>query len=254
MQSENPVTEALILAGGLGTRLRSVVKDVPKPMAPVHGKPFLSYVLDYWLEQGIRRFVLSVGYLAHTVQNYFGSSYHGATVDYVHEPEPLGTGGGLALALAGRGSFTSQRILLLNGDTFYAASLPSLYSVALAHPQAAVTMALRTIGENTRYAGVEVGNDGIVSVFGSPAKGRAQINAGCYLLNLSALRTFLDSKPKKFSLEDDLLPSIAQQGMMAAQVQNVTFIDIGIPEDYEHFVQDISNNIIKNTNTHALKE
>ena len=104
-------------------------------------------------------------------------------------------------------------------------------------------MALRTIEENTRYAGVEVGNDGVVSVFGSPTKGRAQINAGCYLLNLQVLSPFLQSKPKKFSLEDDLLPAIAHQRMIAAQVQNVTFIDIGIPEDYEHFVRDISNNV-----------
>ena len=237
------MTEALILAGGLGTRLRSVVKDVPKPMAPVHGKPFLSYVLDYWLGQGIRRFVLSVGYLAHTIQDYFGHFYKKATIDYVHEAEPLGTGGAVALAIAGQNGFASLRILLLNGDTFYAASLSSLYDVALAHPQAAVTMALRTIEENTRYAGVEVGNDGVVSVFGSPAQGRAQINAGCYLLNLPALSLFLQSKPKKFSFEDDLLPSIAHQGMMAAQVQNVTFIDIGIPEDYEYFVQHTSNNI-----------
>lgn len=243
MQSENAVTEALILAGGLGTRLQSVVKDVPKPMAPVHGKPFLSYVLDYWLKQGISRFVLSVGYLSHTIQGYFGSFYHNAAIDYVHEPEPLGTGGALALAIARRNAFAGQRILLLNGDTFYAASLPSLYNVALAHPQVAVTMALRTIEENTRYAGVEVGNDGVVTVFGSPAKGRAQINAGCYLLNLPALSLFLRSSPQKFSLEDDLLPTIVHQKMIAAQVQNVTFIDIGIPEDYEYFVQDISNNI-----------
>jgi D-glycero-alpha-D-manno-heptose 1-phosphate guanylyltransferase len=94
------ITEAIVLAGGFGTRLRAVVKDVPKPMAPVRGRPFLEYLLDYLANQGLRKVVLSVGYLSETIEAAFGRAYKTLSLDYVHEHHPLGTGGGMRFALA----------------------------------------------------------------------------------------------------------------------------------------------------------
>jgi len=91
--------EAIILAGGLGTRLRSAVPSLPKPMAPIKGKPFLGYLFDYWLHQGIKHFILSVGYKYEVIHERFGTKYKDADVSYAIENEPLGTGGGLLLAL-----------------------------------------------------------------------------------------------------------------------------------------------------------
>ena len=93
------MTVALILAGGLGTTLRSEVPDLPKPLAPIHGRPFLEYQMDFWIEQGVDIFVLSIGYLHEKVIGHFGHSYRNAKLDYVIEETPLGTGGGLMLAL-----------------------------------------------------------------------------------------------------------------------------------------------------------
>src|SRR3989344_9594340 len=109
--------EAIILAGGLGTRLQSVVKDLPKPMADVNGRPFLAYLMDYWIKQGVKRFILSVGYKSEIIRDYFGDEYNGVSVAYSIEKKPLGTGGGLLLALKqlnSRGDFFG-----FNGGTFF---------------------------------------------------------------------------------------------------------------------------------------
>ena len=122
---------AVILAGGLGTRLRSAVPDLPKPMAPIGGRPFLEYQLDYWIVQGISRFVLSVGYRHEAIMQHLGTRYKGIELEYAIEKRPLGTGGGLLLAAekASRGG----PFLLLNGDTYFAADWKVLNAYALAH-------------------------------------------------------------------------------------------------------------------------
>ena len=111
------MTTAIILAGGLGTRLRSTVPDLPKPMAPIAGRPFLAHQMDHWIGQGVSRFVLSVGYRHEAISSHFGRRFHGAAIDYVVETSPLGTGGAVKLATAGlpRDEYT----LLLNGDTYF---------------------------------------------------------------------------------------------------------------------------------------
>jgi D-glycero-alpha-D-manno-heptose 1-phosphate guanylyltransferase len=119
------VTSAIILAGGLGTRLRSAVPDLPKPMAPIAGRPFLAYQLDYWIRQGVDRFVLSVGYRHESIMAYFGAAYRGIAVDYSVEQTPLGTGGGLLLALE-RLDGGQRPFLLLNGDTYFEVDLATL--------------------------------------------------------------------------------------------------------------------------------
>src|SRR5438067_6674889 len=122
------LNEAIVLAGGLGTRLRSAVADVPKPMAPIRGRPFLEYLFDHWIDQGIRRFTLSVGYRHEVIVDHFGKAYHGATIRYAVERSPLGTGGALLGTLA---TFSVEApVLLLNGDTYFAVDVKRLSEFA----------------------------------------------------------------------------------------------------------------------------
>ena len=109
--------EAVVLAGGLGTRLRSVLPDLPKPMAPVNGRPFLEYLLDFWISQGVEHFVLSVGYRYQAVLDHFGFSYRDIPIDYSIESKPVGTGGGLFLA--SEKIFSDQPFFVINGDTYF---------------------------------------------------------------------------------------------------------------------------------------
>ncbi|WP_157844846.1 sugar phosphate nucleotidyltransferase [Methylocucumis oryzae] len=116
------VNTAIILAGGLGTRLRSVVSELPKPMASVSGRPFLEHLMDYWFAQGVTRFILSVGYQSDIITTHFGAHYRHARIDYAIESEPLGTGGGLFYAL----QEVDETVLVLNGDTFFSVALDEL--------------------------------------------------------------------------------------------------------------------------------
>lgn len=223
---------AFVLAGGLGTRLRSVVSDVPKPMAPVNGRPFLDYLLHYWQGQGISDFILSVGYLSEVITDYFGTSHAGASIRYVQEPSPLGTGGALALAER-EGMLREDEVLLLNGDTWFEASLPALEQDAAAHPHAAMVLTLLKIPRNTRYGSVHVDGQGLITSFGEKTDAPDLINAGCCLLRTREFARSLAGMPEVFSLEKDLLPRLAAAGRLGASIQDAPFIDIGIPEDYE---------------------
>ena len=112
--------ETIILAGGFGTRLQGVVKDLPKPMAPVNGRPFLTYILDYLIDYEYQRAVLSVGYLHEKIVDYFGKKYKTLEIDYAVEEEPLGTGGGILLAMS---KCTTENVLVINGDTMFKVDL-----------------------------------------------------------------------------------------------------------------------------------
>ena len=117
------VKTAIILAGGLGTRLREAVPNLPKPMVPIHNRPFLEHQMDYWIEQGITRFILSVGYLKDIIISHFGNSYKSVSIDYAIETSPLGTGGALLLAAKN----LNETFLVLNGDTFIEVSLDGFF-------------------------------------------------------------------------------------------------------------------------------
>lgn len=222
---------AFILAGGLGTRLRSVVKDVPKPMAPVNGKPFLAYLMGYWAQQGLTQFTLSVGYLGEMVQDYFGNAFEGVPVQYVREIEPLGTGGALRRALAA-GAFDQHPTLMLNGDTWFEASLSTLEKDFAAN-KCPITIALREVDTNSRYGGVALAENGLIAAFGDATS--RLINSGCYIFSPTQIEERLLHSPEKFSLETDILPKLASNGDLGASVQSGRFIDIGIPEDYHRF-------------------
>jgi D-glycero-alpha-D-manno-heptose 1-phosphate guanylyltransferase len=221
---------AVILAGGLGTRLRSVVPDLPKPMAPISGRPFLEYQLDYWIAQGISHFVLSVGYRYEAITTHFGSRYNGAQIEYVIEERPLGTGGGFLLAAekASRG----RPFLLLNGDTYLAANWNALNAYALAHDADWCFSLFRT-SEEGRYMGIEVSPQGRITSLQSGAKqGFRLANGGVYWVHPRAL---CGARPvgEKMSLEDDLFPEALAAGQRLFGIECTgAFIDIGVPEDY----------------------
>jgi D-glycero-alpha-D-manno-heptose 1-phosphate guanylyltransferase len=221
--------EAIVLAGGLGTRLRAAVPDLPKPMAPVNGRPFLERLLDYWIAQGVRRFILSTGYRHEILAAHFGTAFHGAAVQHVVEDHPLGTGGGLLLArgaLEAEGSF-----LVLNGDTFFDVALQTLRDFHSAH-QAEATLSLFRTPQQGRYTGINVGKAGEIRSFGTGARG-GLANGGVYLME----RSLLDGRPWKprsaVSLEEDILPFAVQAGKRVYGMECAgRFIDIGVPEDY----------------------
>lgn len=225
------VTSAIILAGGLGTRLRQAVPDLPKPLAPIEGRPFLEYQMDYWIAEGVRRFVLSVGYKHDLIERHFGRRYRDAEIDYAVEVEPLGTGGGLLLA--------ADRIespgpwLVLNGDTFFEVRLATL--MAFHHEkQPDITLSLFRVAHNGRYMGVELDGESRITRLKTAPTGQAQlINGGVYLLGASAL-TGLDYHPgERVSLEDEMLGKAITAGKrIFGCPADGRFIDIGIPEDY----------------------
>jgi D-glycero-alpha-D-manno-heptose 1-phosphate guanylyltransferase len=225
------MTSAVILAGGLGTRLRSAVPDLPKPMAPIGGRPFLEYQLDYWIAQGINRFVLSVGYRHEAIIEHLGTRYRNVELEYVIEERPLGTGGGFFLAAekACRG----EPFLLLNGDTYFAADWKALNAYALAHDADCCFSLFRT-SEKGRYMGIEVSPQGqITSLTSGSAHGFRLANGGVYWVHPRVLHGCRFVSGEKASLEDDIFPAALASGQRLFGIEFTgTFIDIGVPDDY----------------------
>lgn len=221
--------EAIVLAGGLGTRLRAAVPDLPKPMAPVAGRPFLEHLLGRWRREGVTRFILSVGYRREAISGHFGKAFAGAAVDYAEEAQPLGTGGGLLLAcrqLSGNGAF-----LVLNGDTWFEVPLAELRAFH-ALRRAGITLSLFRSPQEGRYAGLEVDAAGAVLSLNAGVKG-GLANGGVYLME----RAFLEAGPwqaaSRISLEDDILPHATRSGKhVFGKEFSGRFLDIGVPEDY----------------------
>lgn len=225
------VTSAIILAGGLGTRLRAAVPNLPKPMAPIGGRPFLEYQLDCWIAQGICRFVFAVGYRHDAIVDHFGSAYKGARIDYVVERSPLGTGGGLLLAVEKLGS--ENPFLLLNGDTYFAVDLNVLNSFSQENNADCCFSLFRT-KEKGRYMGLDVSPAGQIDSLksGSDHPGRLA-NGGVYWVQSRALLGDKFVPGDKASLEDDIFPAALATGKRLFGLEFPgTFIDIGLPGDY----------------------
>lgn len=223
------MTVAVILAGGLGTRLRSAVPDLPKPMADVLGKPFLEYLMDYWIGQGVTRFVISVGYKRESIMRYFGQQYKGIPIEYVEEETPLGTGGGLLLA-ARR---LNEPFLLLNGDTFFEIQLDALMDFHRSK-DSKWTFALFRANEAKRYGGVQLDSNSRIQ---SLVTGKGNIgelaNGGIYLVEPNALNAGKFNVGQKYSLEDDVIPGLLESGVPFYGFESPgQFLDIGIPADY----------------------
>jgi D-glycero-alpha-D-manno-heptose 1-phosphate guanylyltransferase len=225
------VTSAIVLAGGLGTRLRSAVPDLPKPMAPISGRPFLEHQLDYWIKQGVSHFVLSVGYRHEVIVDHFGSWYKGAELDYVIEKTPLGTGGGLLLAAEKIG--TDEPFLLLNGDTYFAVDRKALAAFAEANDADWCFSLFRT-NETGRYMGMAVSSTGqITSLTSGTGRPGRLANGGVYWVHPRALHVDGFVPGDKASLEDDVVPAAMASGQRLFGIEfSGTFIDIGVPADY----------------------
>jgi D-glycero-alpha-D-manno-heptose 1-phosphate guanylyltransferase len=223
-------TEAVILAGGLGTRLRQAVPDLPKPMAPVNGRPFLEHQIDYWIEQGLRRFVLSVGFRQEQIVSHFGQSYRGCEIVYAQEHSPLGTGGGLLLAVEKLEA--PDPFLVLNGDTYFEVSLPVLADFHRSR-EADLTIALFATKNNERYMGVQLEDDGAITSFESEPGAGQFANGGVYLMGRTLFASLPWKKGEKLSLENDLFRQFYRAGRkIRGCVCAGRFIDIGVPEDY----------------------
>lgn len=218
---------AVILAGGLGTRLRPSVPDLPKPMAPIQGKPFLAHLLDYLAGQGITHVSLSVCYRWRLIQRYFQTSYAGISIDYIVEPELLGTGGAIVHAL--QQYQAEQSIFIINGDTLAKVNYREMMLASkLDH---SLTIALRYMAECSQYGRVTVMNDLISGFQEKGHSGPGYINAGVYLLRPSLFSEL--NLPKVFSFESDFLQHYYAKVAMNTYIMNDYFIDIGLPERYE---------------------
>jgi D-glycero-alpha-D-manno-heptose 1-phosphate guanylyltransferase len=221
------MTTAIILAGGLGTRLREAVPDLPKPMAPVAGRPFLVHQMDFWLAQGVRRFVLAVGYRHEAIVDHFGAGYGGAVLQYSVEREPLGTGGALLQAVQ---QVNDEHALLLNGDTWFDVPLPALAARAM-QLDADWCFALFRHDDRARYMGVGVDRCGRVRALRAPDSPLA--NGGVVWFRPAALRGIAADEARPLSFENELLPRLFAQGQRCAGLECPgAFIDIGVPADY----------------------
>jgi D-glycero-alpha-D-manno-heptose 1-phosphate guanylyltransferase len=222
---------AIVLAGGLGTRLRTAVPDLPKPLAPIAGRPFLEYLLDYWIDQGITRFVLAVGYRAQMIRGHFGSAYRGCFIEYAEESRPLGTGG--ALLRAFRPAASDAPLLLLNGDTLFAVGLAELCAFH-AENRSQWSLSLFRTRDNGRYMGMDIDRDGCIRSFGTTASsGERLANGGVYLFTPAVLAEIEATAREALSLETELFPRMLSTGVRFCGAEfGGGFIDIGVPEDY----------------------
>jgi D-glycero-alpha-D-manno-heptose 1-phosphate guanylyltransferase len=218
--------EAIILAGGMGTRLRGTVTDLPKPMAPVNGKPFLYYVMSWLKEYNIEKIILSTGYRSESISDYFGGSFSGIPVEYVVEHKPLGTGGAIKFALQ---KSNGDNILILNGDTYFPVPVDRFFNFHTGN-QNRVSLCLKPMKDFSRYGSVECEGDTIIRFNEKKYCNDGVINGGIYMVS----RQFFMSLhlPEVFSFETDLLEKQAASSNLKCMIFNEPFFDIGTPEDY----------------------
>lgn len=224
------ISTAIILAGGLGTRLRSEVPDLPKCMAPVNGQPFLAFVIGYLQKEGVKHFVFSLGYKSDVVIEYINHNYPQLHKTFVVEDEPLGTGGALQLAVSG---LKDKHVVVVNGDTLFNVDIAQMYTRHVSK-KSDCTIALKRLQNFSRYGTVEVNKDHRILKFQEkkPCKD-GYINGGIYMLNLKVLQHNKLQPP--FSFEKEFLEAKVENLGFYGYKSNSYFIDIGIPEDYKKF-------------------
>lgn len=219
--------EAIILAGGFGTRLREAVPDLPKPMAPIAGKPFLAWQLDYLIRQGVTRFILSIYYKADSIRDYFGSNYKNAQIIYAEESAPLGTGGAIQFALT---KATQERVFVFNGDTLCDVDLDKMRNLNIKNPHG-VSILVKKINDTSRYGSISFDiASSLVTSFGEKVNsGPGYINAGIYDIPKNL---FVDSNlASPFAFEDQVIKKLVSVNLFAWPAGEF-FIDIGIKSDF----------------------
>lgn len=215
--------EAIILAGGFGTRLKPCVDDLPKPLAPIGGRAFLEYLLDYLYVNGVHRAIISTGYMAEKIETAIGNRYRGMTVDYCREDTPLGTGGAIKKAL---GMSREPYAAVINGDTFYDVDL---FEMCRVHSESGcpITMAAKMLKNVERSGFIETSDGKLCGFREKGVQGEGLINGGIYIINKNALDLI---ENEKFSFEKQVLETI--QMPVKVFESDTYFIDIGIPEEF----------------------
>jgi D-glycero-alpha-D-manno-heptose 1-phosphate guanylyltransferase len=218
--------EAIVLAGGLGTRLRDKVPNLPKPMAPISGRPFLEILFGTLAEKGFDRVVVSLGYMAESVVNHFGEKFAGMNLVYEIERVPLGTGGALRRAL---GRCESDHVFVLNGDTYLDLEFGEVE--AQWQRDHVPLIVAREVPDTSRYGRLKTDGRRVVGFVSKGVAGRGLINAGCYLFPKDIGQRF--PMGDAFSLEGEFLAKEVANSPFDCFVSRGTFIDIGVPDDYE---------------------
>ncbi len=220
--------EVVILAGGFGRRLRTVVDNIPKPMAPVRNKPFLEYILTWLSQYNIKKAVLSVGYKYESIVSYFGNEFNKIPLVYAIESEPLGTGGGILNAL---NKITDENFLVVNGDTFFPVDLNAFLTGHLLM-NGNITVALKEMTNFDRYGAVDIDKENkIIQFHEKKYQEEGLINGGIYLLKKSFISEL--DLPLRFSFENEVLEKQSKENKLKGMVFREGFLDIGIPEDYQ---------------------
>lgn len=233
--------QAILLAGGLGTRLRSVVNDRPKPMALIENKPFMEYLVHELFKYGIDSLIFAVGYKGSMVEEYFGDgSKWGITISYAYEEELLGTAGAIKNASK---FITEDSFFVLNADTFYQMDYRLLLEIKQ-KKQLQMALVLRKVPDISRY-GEALIKDSMLTGFNEKSieNRPGTINGGIYLMERSLLSEIPEGK---VSLENEMIPKWMEEGKrLGGLVEEGYFIDIGIPEDYYKFQKDVEGGKIK---------
>ncbi len=219
--------EAIILAGGLGTRLRSVVSEVPKVMAPVAGKPFLHYIINKLIDENVTRIILAVGYKSEIIEAFIDEQQYDVEIIFSIEHEPLGTGGGIKLAMD---RAISNHVFIINGDSFFDCQLKELMQQHL-EQNANISLALKYMQNFDRYGTVNIDASRITKFNEKEYRESGLINAGVYVIQKNVLKDL--NLPEKFSLEKDVFEAHTSDLKIMGFLFGAYFIDIGIPEDYE---------------------
>lgn len=224
--------EAIILAGGLGKRLKSIVSDLPKPMAPVAGRPFLELLLSSLRLKGVTRAILSIGYMSQAITSHFQE--HSVDMDLAYEIEltPLGTGGAIAAALR---RVTSDHVFIFNGDTYLDLDLDAV--TAMWPGDRTPIVVSRSVPDTERFGRLECSDGRISRFLGTGYKGAGVINAGCYLVPRDIFAG--ENVPGAFSFESDFLASRPARSLRTFMTDG-EFIDIGVPEDYARAESDFA--------------
>ena len=231
--------QAILLCGGMGTRLRSVVSDRPKPMADICGKPFLQYLLEMLRDKGITEVIFALGYMGEMIEEYFqdGSAF-GLKIAYSYEEEPLGTGGAIRNALP---KILEEEVLVLNADTYFPMDYQGLYHFHQEN-DGDFSLATRVVPDISRYGAVRRDAAGRILVWneklgdgGQPLAG--EINGGIYVMKKSLIAEIPEGKQ---SLEQDCIPKWLSEGKRIFGLPfEGYFMDIGIPKDYQQFITDV---------------
>lgn len=219
--------QAIVLAGGKGTRLQSVVADLPKPMAPIGGIPFLHFLLKQLKFNGFEKVVLSVGYKYESIQDYFSDSFEGMKIEYAIEKVPLGTGGGIRYAFE---LTSADDVFIFNGDTYFDVDLDDFERFHKAS-NSALSLSLKPMQNFDRYGTVTTNSIGQILAFKEKTPmSEGLINGGVYLIS----RKLWDQVevPSKFSFEQDVMEAYVNSIPFYGFVSEGYFIDIGIPEDF----------------------